>query len=97
MAAITGFLFIKYPESPKTEEGGLLQIVNGSDHPEAQSGEIRRTLKLLVSNKMLLMVPQLMYTGVSCSFYLGLMTPILILSMENTDDFRDLTEKEKIA
>jgi predicted MFS family arabinose efflux permease len=38
-----------------------------------------------------------MYTGISCSFYLGLMTPILILTMENTEGFAGLSEKQKIS
>jgi hypothetical protein len=65
MVAITGFLFIKYPKD-KSKHDDYTQIVNDSDQQQTDNstvgspeskGQIYKTLKLLASRKMLMLVP----------------------------------------
>jgi len=54
--------------------------------------DIGQTLKLLTSRKMRWMLPQIIWTGASISYWSGLLTPIFTLALQTKET--DIPEHE---
>lgn len=47
--------------------------------------DIKKTMKMLVSNRMRLFLPQTVWTGASIAFWSGMLTPIMTKQLKNDD------------
>lgn len=74
LISVIGFYFLKHPHKFEVVESGSENI----EEPQTFTEMIQSTLVLLWKPKMMMMNLQLMFTGISISYWSGIITPIVI-------------------
>lgn len=88
IVAVIGFLFIRMPKKFDLEDGQ--EAGHPEEEPESFLQLLKNTVKLIFTPKMMLWNLQLVFTGISISFWSGIITPIIFLQLKNDPDYKDL-------
>jgi hypothetical protein len=80
IVAIVCFFFIVIPPEPEQELGQLKENEIG------MMEEIKETVRLMVSKRMMYLNMQLAWEGVTIAYYNGMLIPIMVMELHNHTD-----------
>lgn len=104
LVATVGFIFVKQPKKFDREvENDEEQTEDTENQPDDVMEEekesfvqiLKNTLSLVVNPKMMKLNMQLVFTGVSISYWSGIISPIVIFQLDNDPDYDAEMEENK--